>query len=67
MNVTNKMPIIECFDFAAGKQRSLMYGALGKDSVRNIYETGRGTVIEGSGKYIYRTTKLWEFMEDASV
>lgn len=67
VDVTNKMPIIECFDFAAGKKKSLMYGALGKDSVRNIYETGCGTVIEGSGKYLYRTTKLWEFMKDASI
>lgn len=63
LNVTSKMPIIECFDFDSGEKRRLLYGALGKDSVRNIYETSCGTVLEGSGKNIYRTTGLWEFME----
>lgn len=65
VDVTSKMPIIECFDLESGEKKKLMYGALGKDSVRNIYETSCGTVLEGSGKNIYRTTELWEFMESA--
>lgn len=67
VNVTSKIPIIECFDFAAEKKKSLMYGALGKDSVSDIYETECGTILKGSGKNIYRTTKLWEFMEDTKI
>lgn len=46
-----------------GKYILIMYGALGKDSVRNIYETSCGTILEGKEKNIYRTTELWEFME----
>ena len=42
-----------------------MYGALGKDSVRDIYEVSCGTILEGREKNIYRTTELWEFMEEA--
>lgn len=67
VNVTGKMPIIECFDFNAGEKKSLMYGALGKDSVHDIYENECGTILEGSGKNIYRTTKLWEFMQDTKI
>ena len=63
IDVTSKMPIIECFDFNSGERKNLMYGALGKDSVRDIYETSCGTILESSEKNIYRTTELWEFME----
>lgn len=64
MDVKSKMPIMECFDFDLGEKRNLMYGALGKELVHNIYETACGTVLEGNGKNIYRTTQLWEFMEN---
>lgn len=64
LNVTSKMPIVECFDFNSEEKKCLMYGALGKDCVHNIYETRCGTVLEGSGKEIYRTTKLWDFMKE---
>ncbi len=63
IDVKSKMPIIECFDLNSGERKHLMYGALGKDSVRNIYETSCGTILEGKEKNIYRTTELWEFME----
>ena len=65
IDVTSKTPIIECFDFDSGERRNLMYGALGKDSVRDIYEVSCGTILEGREKNIYRTTELWEFMEEA--
>lgn len=42
-----------------------MYGALGKDSVYDIYEALCGTVLVGREKNIYRTTGLWDFMEEA--
>lgn len=63
IDVKSKMSIIECFDLNSGERKHLMYGALGKDSVRNIYETSCGTILEGKEKNIYRTTELWEFME----
>lgn len=65
IDVKSKMSIIECFDFDSGERKNLMYGALGKDSVQDIYETSCGTILEGRGKNIYRTTGLWEFMESA--
>lgn len=63
VNVTGKMPIIECFDFDTNEKKCLKYGALANDSVHAIYETDCGTVIKGDGKYIYRTEQLWEFMK----
>lgn len=65
IDVTSKMPIIECFDFNSGEKKNLMYGALGKDTVRDIYEASCGTILESREKNIYRTTGLWEFMEEA--
>lgn len=65
VNVTSKMPIIECFDFDSGEKKNLMYGALGKDCVHDIYETPCGTILKGSGKNIYRASELWEFMKSA--
>lgn len=65
IDVTSKMPIIECFDFDSGEKKNLMYGALGKDSVYDIYEALCGTVLVGREKNIYRTTGLWDFMEEA--
>lgn len=65
IDVTSKMPIVECYDFHSGERKNLMYGALGKDSVCDIYETSCGTILEGREKNIYRTTELWEFMESA--
>ena len=59
---TAKMSIMECFDFETNEKKVLKYGALGKDCVRDIYETDCGTVIVGSEKNIYLTTQLWEFM-----
>ena len=65
IDVTSKMPIIECFDFDLGEKKNLMYGALGKDSLYDIYEASCGTILVGREKNIYRTTGLWDFMEEA--
>lgn len=64
VDVTSKMPIIECFDFDSGEKKNLMYGALGKDSVYDIYEALCGTILVSREKNIYRTTGLWDFMEE---
>lgn len=58
-----KVPIAECFDFDTNEKKVLKYGALGKESIKDIYETDNGTVIIGSGKNIYLTKELWEFMK----
>lgn len=63
IDITSKMLIIECFDFNSGERKNLMYGALGKDSVCDIYEVSCGTVLVGREKNIYRASELWEFME----
>lgn len=61
---TKNTPILECFDLETGKKRVLKYGALGKESIRQIYETACGTVLLGSGDNLYRVEDLWGQMKE---
>lgn len=61
-NVTGKMPIIECFDFDSNEKRCLMYGALGKDCICDIYETKCGTVLS-TRRTLYKAVDLWNYMK----
>ena len=60
-NVTGNMPIIECFDFDRGEKRCLMYGALGKDCICDIYETKCGTILS-TRRSLYRAVDFWNDM-----
>lgn len=62
IEATSKMPLMECFDFDTKEKRCLRYGALGSELVHNVFETEKGTVIEGNQGHLYLTQNLWEFM-----
>ena len=64
IEATSKTPLMECFDFDTNEKRCFMYGALGSELVHNVFETEKGTVIEGNQGHLYLTQKLWEFMRE---
>ncbi len=63
-NPVKNVPILECFDLETGQKRVLMYGALGKECVREIYETGYGTVLLDYKENLYRVEDLWGQMKE---
>ena len=54
------VPILECFDF---EKKILEYGALGKETISNIYEIACGAIIEVETSNLYHVDDLRNLMK----
>lgn len=62
-NAGRNVPILICFDFERNEKRILEYGALGAETINNIYEADCGTIIEGEKSNLYHVDDLWKIMK----